>query len=177
MRRILLSITILLVACQKPVEKSSAPRTPDPAETLEVLRTRGLCLPVPTEKELSSEPLKDIRAEWSWRADMSSACVRAQARIFARGTDAAQVIADEAVRWCEPHANLEAAAAVMAWKNPPVLTYMEAFDQKEFDGWKATNLASLHNEAIREVLEARAGQCYGELVADSEYSHNVDIKP
>lgn len=165
MRRTMLLAALMLTACNvqthAPDEKASAPVA---------LEKRLLCLPVASEAEIFRDAKAQNLGEDTWRQFQSSACVRAQARILARGTDAAPVIAEAALEECRPQANLWSRASLRGYTRQPVTEK----DRRE-------NLANILNllrrAAIMEVLKARAGGCYEELVQDSRYSHDVDTKP
>ncbi len=134
-------------------------------------------IPVRTEEDIFREAKAKVWPEWWWRGDILGACVDAHARLFARGTDAAPIIAEAALEHCDPHANLAVVVEIWNARPPLEFTMDDIYADKEFDWWKVGAVEQLRNRAIREILKARAGGCYDELVADSRDSHPVDTMP
>jgi hypothetical protein len=169
----MLLLALMLAACGAP-----PPASNEEAHAPGTVERTTLCLPVRSEEEIFREARERNLREWVWRGDIADACVRAQARILARGTDSAPVIADAALAWCEPHENLAAAAAITNFTGRPQdYTVLQALRDPEFPTMRTSTQTHLRDLAIREVLQARAGGCYEELVQDSKYSHSIDTRP
>jgi len=162
MWRSLLLAALTLAACD-----TSSPADDNESNAPVAKDTHGLCLPVRPEAEILGDAKRLGLGEDTWRQTQATACVHAQARVLARGTDAAPTIADAAVEYCRPQANL--------WIRATMLRY--EISEADLAEQEKGTFALLRASATMEVLMARAGNCFGELVQQTEYSHDANTQP